>query len=273
MDKFELNWTSPPTDIDALDFLAERTSLSRSRLKDAMTKGAVWIERQGKQKRLRRAKSRLTPAERIAVFYDPAILSTKPPHPECMADLGEFSIWIKPSGLLSGGSRFGDHCSIQRVIERTLDRPTFLVHRLDRFVHGVMVFAHSRKIAAALSKQFETRVVNKTYRAVVHGVLTDRLVLTTPVDGKYARSTIMPIESTDTITLVNVDIETGRKHQIRVHLSEAGYPVLGDRLHGSKDTADMQLASIELGFEHPVTGEQLNYTLPDELCPVLKPAN
>ncbi len=70
-------------------------------------------------------------------------------------------------------------------------------------------------------------------------------------------------------TLTAVAIKPGRKHQIRIHLSEKGYPIVGDRQYGSTDKADLQLASVELSFTDPLTGAQLTYSLAEDQSPAL----
>ncbi|MBT4494100.1 MAG: RNA pseudouridine synthase [Gammaproteobacteria bacterium] len=260
----ELKPLAVTDDCEATAFLSEQTGLSKSRIKLAMTRGAVWLEREGRQRRLRRAKTTLSPPDKIGIYYDESILSTEPPKPTLLSDLGCCSIWIKPAGLMSGGSRFGDHCTIDRVVGNELDRPTFLVHRLDKFAWGLMVLAHGKKSAAHLSRQFQERTVSKTYQALIRGRLMESRLLDTPIDGKPAISHVRPIRPDEDRTLVEVRIETGRKHQIRKHLAESGHPIVGDRLYGSEDVSGLQLAAVELGFLHPETGEPLTFNLPAE---------
>ncbi len=93
---------------NVVDFLAQQSRLSKSKVKTAMTRGAVWINRGGKTNRLRRAKARLTPGDMISLYYSEKVLDTVPPTPTLVDDQGAFSVWEKPAGLMSGGSRFGD---------------------------------------------------------------------------------------------------------------------------------------------------------------------
>ena len=267
--EIEIPFTPARQNSSAVDLLSELSGLSRSKVKNAMTKGAVWLEQNGSQKRLRRAKRKLEASDKVALFYSEKILDVEPAQPVMVADQSDFSIWHKPSGLMSSGSRFGDHCAIDRVIERQLDRPTFLVHRLDRYARGLMVLAHNRHTAAALARQFEHRSVEKVYQAIVNGILDSALDLESPVDGKPAISHVSPLKSSYDKTLVEVRIETGRKHQIRVHLSNAGYAIVGDRQYAVDQSGDMQLAAVRLAFEHPGTRERVSYELPVEDRPSL----
>lgn len=265
----EIPYTLVESEVPAVDLLSELSGLSRSRIKDAMTKGAAWIESHGRPQRLRRARRSLKPGDKVALFYSERVLNAEAPAPALIADHESFSAWIKPAGLMSSGSRYGDHCAIDRAVERELDRPTFLVHRLDRFAWGIMVLAHNRKAAASLAAQFEQRSVRKIYHAVVTGKFTEALDIDSPVDGKNAISHIRPIDQGETESLVEVNIETGRKHQIRRHLVEVGFPIVGDRQHGSTDARGLQLAAVELELSSPATGERLSFKLPSEWMPRL----
>ena len=235
-----------------------------------MTSGAVWLKSERSRKRLRRAKAKLVPGDLVSIYYSPEVMETVPARPILVDDQSTFSVWEKPVGLMSGGSRFGDHCSINRVVEQQLDRPTFLVHRLDRYVWGLMVLAHSKSAAAYLSGQFQKRKTTKIYNAIVHGQLADKRVINTPIDNKIASSTIKPISLDADTSLVEVRIETGRKHQIRQHLASIGQPVVGDRQYGSQDMKGIQLAAVELGFQSPVNGEWQSYKLADNKRPVFR---
>jgi len=259
------------TETYATDFLAQATGLSKSKIKTTMTRGAVWLKSGSGRKRLRRAKAKLFPGEMVSVYYSPKVLEAVPAKPILVDDQSVFSVWEKPVGLMSGGSRFGDHCSINRVVEQQLDRPTFLVHRLDRYVWGLMVLAHSKSAAAHLSGQFQERKITKIYHAVVHGKLSEERAINTPVDGKVASSTVKPISIDADKSLIEVRIETGRKHQIRQHLASIVHPVVGDRQYGSESIRGIQLAAVELSFKSPVNGEWQSYLLADNKRPRLRP--
>ena len=267
--KIELQPMTVETPVQAVALLNELTGLSKSRIKDAMTKGAVWRETNGRSRRLRRARTELEPGDRLSMYYDSRILDTVPEPPECIEDAGHFSVWIKSGGLMSGGSRFGDHCAINRLVEKQLDRPTFLVHRLDRFVQGVMVLAHARQAAADLSSQFEERRVDKRYRAVVHGEIKAPVRIDEPVDGKPALSVVSCLDSEPGYSLVEIAIETGRKHQIRKHLCSLGHPIVGDRLYGSDSEQNIQLAAVSLTFTPPGSDVPRTFTAPSRVHPGL----
>ncbi|MEM7219309.1 MAG: pseudouridine synthase [Pseudomonadota bacterium] len=275
-DKNERGVLAPDTEILEIELRAERaqpvvellseaTGLSKTRVKDAMRKGAVWLRRPGagtRAKRLRRASSVLARGEIVALNYNPAILAATAPQPDLVADHDAYSVWFKPAGLMSSGSRFGDHHAIVRVVEQRLDRASFIVHRLDRATRGLMVLAHRRKAAAALAAQFRDRAVRKIYQAEVAGRLDAPLTLIAPVDGKRARSRVTPHRFDARWSLVTVELETGRRHQIRAQLAAIGHPVLGDRLYGPGEPAqDLRLVAVELEFTCPDSGKPARFRI------------
>ena len=253
----------------AVDVLALATGLSKSKIKSAMTAGAVWTQKGSKTVRLRRAKAMLQSGEQISIYYSDKILSDTPIAPTLIVDNKNYSVWNKPVGLMSSGTRFGDHCAINRVVEKILDRPVFLVHRLDKFAKGVMVLAHSKRCAAILSKQFQDRTIKKIYKAIVTGILDSPMQITESLDGKDANTKIAAIDHDERHALLQVEILTGRKHQIRRHLAGIGLPILGDRQYSDSRFPQLQLASVSLAFDCPNTGERVTFHLPTEDHPRL----
>ena len=256
------------------ELLASASGLSRTAIKDAMVKGAVWLKRPGaKEQRIRRASFSLLPGDRIALYYDPDILALNPDQPECIALERQYSVWDKPAGLLSQGSRYGDHCSLLRFAEKTpgIAGSARLVHRLDREARGLVLLAHGRQAAARLSAMFQSRAVEKRYLAEIHGSFGqpgDTLVCDAPLDGKASRSivTILEVFAESGTSRVEVLLESGRYHQIRRHLSAIGHPLVGDRRYGNRrETAALQLTAFSLAFTCPFTGKKRRYVLGQDL--------
>lgn len=165
-----------------------------------------------------------------------------------------------------------------------------IVHRLDRETSGVLVVAKDGDTLRALQEQFRSREVEKTYLALVHehvqppeGIVEvpvgrhpqDRKRMAALADGKYARTRFHAVESFDGHTLLELHPYTGRTHQIRVHLSWLGYPVVGDTVYGRRDEDLLEdrhfLHACRLRLSHPVTGDRLTLeaSLPEELEEVL----
>ena len=148
---------------DAPALLAPVTSLASGQIKRAMANGALWLERGGNVARLRRAGRRLREGDRLHFYFDPRIQETSPAPAQLVADEGDWSVWYKPPGMFSQGSRWGDHCSIARWAETHLDprRNAFIVHRLDRAASGLMLVAHTRRSARELSQRFRERAIHR----------------------------------------------------------------------------------------------------------------
>lgn len=273
MMRFEKHIDVQNSEVTAVQLLAESTELSKQAIKKAMTMGAVWLTRRSNTQRIRRAVKSLKPGDRLHLYYDEAVLSQQPRAAELLADEGAFSVWNKPGGMLSQGSKWGDHCAINRWVEKNTEpqRDAFVVHRLDRAAKGLMIIAHKKKVAAYFSDLFQKREIEKAYEAIVHGKFPEALDLDSPVDGKQAISRAKRIEynADSDQSLVYVSIETGRKHQIRRHLSGAGHPIVGDRLYAGKHelvNVDLCLVSCRLAFVSPVDQEKKTYTLQSGLA-------
>jgi 23S rRNA pseudouridine1911/1915/1917 synthase len=146
-----------------------------------------------------------------------------------------------------------------------------IVHRLDKDTSGAVVFARNRAALHALQDRFRTHAIDREYVALVEGAPGDsgtldadlvrvgglrRTVARAGQEGRRAVTRYRTLERFAAAALVSVRPETGRTHQIRVHLSAAGHPVLGDRVYGNAKRAPRQmLHALRLGFPHPRTGE------------------
>ncbi len=257
----------------AIDWLAENTPVSRMQLKKALANGAVWLQTGKKQERLRRATRELPAGSTLHLHYDAGILALKPPVPTLVADERSYSVWYKPSGLLSQGSLYGDHCSLLRIAEQLTQRKTFLVHRLDREASGLMIVAHSEKAAAALSALFQQNRITKHYRARVAGHWQpDSLPhkIDSDIDGKHAVTWVdkATYDAGNDCTHLQVRIDTGRKHQIRRHLASLGHPVIGDARYGQADgSAAIALEACRIEYLCPLANRKRTYTVPDLIVP------
>jgi len=156
-----------------------------------------------------------------------------------------------------------------------------LVHRLDRPVGGVMVFAKTSKAASRLSEQIRTRQFQKKYQAVVlndidnNGTLKDYLlkdeknnIVKVDSKGKEAILHYQKIAYKNNMSLVDIDLETGRSHQIRVQFAHHGNPLYGDQKYNSKAVVGEQIAlfAYSVKFKHPTTKDDMSFTLPLPSC-------
>ncbi len=166
-----------------------------------------------------------------------------------------------------------------------------IVHRLDKDTSGLIIIAKNDKVHAALTEMFQEKKIRKTYLAILKGKLNkiegkivtqigrdknDRkkmAVIDDVAKGKNAITNYKVISQNNLFTLVKVNIETGRTHQIRVHMRHLGYPILGDSVYGRKDNEKRQmLHAYKLEFLHPVTGHQMEFTgeIPEDFQKALK---
>lgn len=152
-----------------------------------------------------------------------------------------------------------------------------LVHRLDRPVGGIMVFAKTSKAASRLNLQIKNDEFKKRYYAVIDGVLKEKEgkfedyllkdtrenIVKVDKNGKYAMLEYKVLNEIQGLSLVEVNLHTGRSHQIRVQFSSRGYPLYGDQKYNKKANCHEQIAlySHFLSFKHPVTKEIMEFKL------------
>jgi len=196
----------------------------------------------------------------------------------------------KPAGLLTQPDRNTDESLIDQTrqwIKEKYNKPNNiflgLVHRLDRNVSGVVLFARTSKAASRLSKQFREGTPKKHYRAIVLGKLKEEH--TTLVHylrkEKSLRATVFPretptakrselsykvINSLENKSLLEVSLSTGRFHQIRAQMAFIGHPIIGDVKYGAPEplpNQEIALYAHKLVFSHPVSNEEITLTAPE----------
>ncbi len=186
---------------------------------------------------------------------------------------------VKPAGILSTDEPGGMPSLLRQALNTDCIRT---VHRLDAQTGGVMVFARSRMAASLLSQQVRERQFSKCYLAAVHGTpqpqsgeMRDLLgrdsvrrvtyVADTPsADTREAVLTYETLDTADGLSLVRVQLHTGRTHQIRVQFTSRGLPLAGDRKYGIPEDGIVPLAlwAYRLSFAHPQTGQEMSFTCP-----------
>ncbi len=197
-------------------------------------------------------------------------------------------VLYKPAGLLAQGDETGAANLLDLAkgwIKQRHRKPgrvfLGLVQRLDRPVAGVMPFARTSKAAARLSAQLRTRQTRKIYLAVVEGRLPAAAgALTHPIERRGRLSAVVPqptsssrearlsyrvVEASGGRSLVEIELETGRKHQIRLQLAHIGCPIMGDARYGSQaplPSGQIALLAREVMFEHPTRREMLSFSCP-----------
>lgn len=259
-----------PTPVTVVDVLAQRSGLSKIKIKDAMQKGAVWVKTaKHPAARLRRATSEVRNGGTVELYYDETILNKTVPAAQLIWQCADYSVWYKPAGMLSQGTNYGDHLALLRYAERNLPKlkTAYLVHRLDREADGLMLIAHHRKAASALSALFVVQKIEKRYRVVIKGHIKEKQgQINMPLDDKPALTLyqVMQYDEPSDTTTLQVSIKTGRTHQIRRHFDAIGHPVMGDPKYGegNKNSQGMQLTADYLSFHCPMTRAMQQFELP-----------
>ena len=147
----------------------------------------------------------------------------------------------------------------------------FVVHRLDRDTSGVLIFAKSMKIREKFARQWKD--VDKKYITLVYGHFRDKSAIIesylaegedykvrsvkNPQDGKFARTKYKVIKEGEDFSLLEIDLLTGKKNQIRVHLSEKGHPIYGDKKYGAPIKKRLALHALSIKFKHPFTNQEM----------------
>ena len=202
----------------------------------------------------------------------------------------------KPAGMLSVAYEPGNkgtlvHCTrtlLRRMGGQGFDPELGVVHRLDKETSGLLVFSRTMEAKRALALQFRAHDIERVYHAIVHGKVTAQRVEThliedrgdgirgsygnfrrpkggIPPEAKRSVTHVRPLTPLAGATLVECRLETGRQHQIRIHMSELGHPLVGERVY-IRDYAGRKIESTRpmlharvLGFVHPRTGQRLSF--------------
>ena len=200
-------------------------------------------------------------------------------------------VW-KPAGMLSvQAGKAGGHLNVVSLVRKLTGGDAYPVHRLDQDTSGLMMVARTVSAQTTLKAQLEVHSVERAYVALVMGrppsarwVVSNHLVedrgdglrgsIAPPIPpfAKRAKTTFSSLERVGKrANLVEARLETGRTHQVRIHLSEAGLPILGDTRYGApaaqRLAPRLALHAAVLGIDHPTTGERLRFTcgLPDDI--------
>lgn len=265
-------------------------SVSRQKWKTAIEKGLVTVDRT-----IVKAKYAVKQGEVIEVtegIFDPVAIVGEDMALKVVYEDADIMVVDKEAGVITHPTdtiRTGTlvNALMHRVKSLSTlggDERQGIVHRLDQNTTGLLVVAKTDVAYRSLVSQFQAQTVEKHYLCIVHGEpREDRFVIDAPIGrnlvkrkemtvtdaGKPARSTVHVLERKDRFSLLDVEIHSGRTHQIRVHMKYEGFPVVGDDVYGNRKTAFrcpyQMLHAWRLAFDHPVTGNRLSFeTRPHE---------
>ncbi len=184
----------------------------------------------------------------------------------------------KPANILSQSDITNDLdllTMVKNYIKEKYQKPgnvyIGLVHRLDRPVEGIMVFAKTSKAAARFSKQIQNHEFQKNYLALVQGMMKEKegtfcdylekqengnTIVTDEKNGKKSVLTYQVMQEKDGISFVSIQLITGRHHQIRVQFASRGYPLVGENRYSKSSSQKLYLCCSQLSFLHPITKER-----------------
>ena len=279
-------------------FIRKRSRvLSRIRARDLLEAGAVFLN----GRRVKIASRPLRLGDRVEVFPPPPPMSSGPPAGmkpyRVVYEDGAVIVVDKASGVLVQPTPQGDRGTLLALVRRHLrakqsgKRQPYLglIHRIDRETSGLLLFSLRGAANRVLAEQFRTHSIRRRYLALVWGNVTEesgtirqRLLRPSPhrrrttvrggERGKTAVTHYRLRERFGAATLLEVTLETGRTHQIRVHLTEQGYPVVGDKVYGRGPRPPehpvlgsfprQALHAAQLGFTHPFSGAWLEFESP-----------
>jgi len=227
----------------------------------------------------------LLPGEQVSITWT-KVLQDRPAHGLKIVFEDPYLIVVdKPPGLLSIATDKEKERTAYRILSDQLKNidprlRIFVVHRLDREVSGLMLFAKDKGIQQQLQKAWDKEVMERLYVAVVEGRVEQtqgtitswlkenqvRLVFSspTPHDGQRAVTHYRVLKHAARFSLLEIRLETGRKNQIRVHMQDMGHPVAGDKKYGATVNVMKRLGlhARVLGFRHPVTAQDLRFETP-----------
>ncbi len=201
----------------------------------------------------------------------------------------------KPSGISTVPYDENETGTLDELVRAELGRkepPLGIVHRIDKETSGLVLFARSLAAKLDLKNQFRVHSVRRRYRAIVHGSVKDRTIFSrliqdrgdgrrgstnNPTLGRESTTHVFFREALKGATFIECRLETGRTHQIRIHLSEAGHPLVGEKVYAKNNphptiTAPrLMLHALQLGFRHPTTNVELDFeqALPPDMLEVL----
>jgi 23S rRNA pseudouridine1911/1915/1917 synthase len=292
-------WTVEEDGLTLAAHVRARLSISWNAARKLIETGKVFVSGQAS----RRDDRRLRPGDTVEVRMTAPRPRGPGPEVRIVFDDSHIVVIDKPSGVSSVPYDKGETGTAMDLVRDAWRRqgrpatttPLHVVHRIDKETSGLLAYAKSKRAEVALAGQFRAHTVERTYICVAHGKVASARVESNlivdrgdglrgssrvPGQGKRAVTHIAALEELNGATLCEVRLETGKTHQIRIHLSERGHPLVGEKVY-SRDyvkrgiepipSPRLLLHAATLGFLHPITEEKivLSSELPPDFVEVL----
>lgn len=244
-------------------------ALSRRRARAVIDLGGVFVDKT----RVKIAGRTVRAGQKIEVTVGGALDAPPPPPYALVHEDPAFVVVDKPAGLVTAPTPESDRGDLLDQLAKKYGE-IYLVHRIDLPTSGLLVFARTRDANKVLGEAFKAHDVEREYRAVAFGAVAAQTI-DRPIGDRRAVTHVAPLETLEGATLLACRLETGRTHQIRLHLAGLGNPVLGDTQHGGEKARTffprpprLALHAAVLGFAHPTTGQRVRWErpVPDDLA-------
>jgi 23S rRNA pseudouridine1911/1915/1917 synthase len=263
----------PQNRMPLIDFLAHHLAVSRRKAKQLCDDRMVFVNGQ----RIWMARHPLSTGDVVEVHQQVATSSQEPRKLKILYQDNEYLIVNKPAGILSNGRD-----SVEEWLQKQEQNEAIqAVHRLDKDTTGCLLFARSQQAFDAVIPLFKNHRITKVYHAIVEGKVSERTKeINTPIENQPARTRLQILSSRGLATHLKIAIDTGRTHQIRIHLQSIHHPILGEKVYaGHQDIPEefrriprQMLHAFRLVFEQPLSGELIRATapLPEDFSMVLR---
>lgn len=251
---------------------------SRDNVKSLLREKKVWVNGLA----VTQFNHELHPGNEVVIKWDPAGEAIMSRHLRIVYEDEYIIVIEKNAGLLSIATESEKDVTAYSILSKYLKQQSpankvFIVHRLDRDTSGLMMFCKSEKIQSLLQKDWKNNITERTYMAVVEGRVMEpegtirsyifeskALVMHSsqnPDKGELAITHFKTLKSNNNYSLLEINLETGKKNQIRLHLQDLGHCIAGDKKYGASGNpmGRLGLHASVLAFNHPVTGKPLRF--------------
>ena len=244
---------------------------TRSSAKKAIKRGAVRVDGE-----ITESGWWLKPGMRVEFFdLEPSPPKVLPMKLDVVYEDDSIAVIVKPAGISVSGNKY---VTIQNALLYNLKQSFAAdalawpkpVHRLDFPTSGLLLVAKTRTAIVDFGRQFENKTIKKRYRAIVSGKLSESGVVELPIDGHHSKTAFRSVEyipspMTQWLTLVDLFPETGRTHQLRIHMASVGHPIVGDKKYTKElpllKGKGLFLTAVEINFVHPETKQEMGFAI------------